>query len=81
MARGGRAFDDYNSAGLAGHGGALGRGVLRVSASAKLLEYGPGAFGGSVARPGSKGLGWGCLLTCWHFAQARFMSNLRRQTA
>ena len=46
MARGGRAFDDYNSAGLAGHGGALGRGVLRVSASATLLEDGPGALRG-----------------------------------
>jgi hypothetical protein len=58
MARGGRAFDDYNSAGLAGHGAALGRGVLRTSASAKLLEDEPGALRGSVARPGSKGLGW-----------------------
>ena len=57
MARGGRVSDDYNSAGLAGHGGALGRGVLRVSASAKLLEDGPGALQGSVARPDSHGLG------------------------
>ncbi len=33
--------------------------LLRVSALAKLLEDEPGALGGSVARPGSKGLGWG----------------------
>ena len=48
---------------------------LRTSASATLLEDELGAFRGSVARPAA-GAWLGLPAVCWHFAQARFMSNL-----